>query len=156
MKNLLTIVPLLILACSGKQEVNLKDEESKIVQCWMDWPKKAANGDPAFYFADNAIIMGQELPPIKGKGEISKFYSAMPRVPGQQIKWNEKPNIIELSRDGEMAYSVDTLKFIMTDTTGVVQTKISQGIHVWKKDNEGNWRVSLLTVYPKSDQPGNK
>lgn len=144
------IAPLLLLACCGQQEVNLKNEEEKIVQCWMDWPKKAVGGDPAFYFADNAIMMGQEQPSIKGKGEISKFYAAMPKIPGLQVKWNERPNIIEFSKDGEMAYSVDTLKFSMTDTTGTVQTKINQGIHVWKKDNEGNWRVSLLTLYPKN------
>jgi ketosteroid isomerase-like protein len=149
MKKLLTITSLVLLASCGQQKVNIKDEEEKIVQCWTDWPKKAISGDPTYYFADNAIMMGQEQPTFKGKEDISKFYASMPKIPGLQVKWNDRPNIIEFSQDGQMAYSVDTLKLSVTDKTGTVQTKVNQGLHVWKKDNEGNWRVTLLSLYSK-------
>ncbi|MBS1975841.1 MAG: hypothetical protein JST46_00620 [Bacteroidetes bacterium] len=148
MRNVFPVVILLLLTSCGQQSVDIKNEEEKILQCWTDWPKKAVSGSPEYYFADDAIMMGQEQPTFKGKAEIAKFYAGMPKIPGLQIKWNDRPNIIEFSQDGRMAYSVDTLKFSMTDTTGTVQTKINQGLHVWRKDNEGNWRVSLLSIYP--------
>jgi ketosteroid isomerase-like protein len=150
MKSMLTIIFLILAWNCAAQKVNLKQEEEKIVKCWVDWPAKATAGAPEFYFADDAVLTGPKVPLSRGKDEITKFYAAMPKIPGMVIKWNEKPNIIRFSLSGDMAYSIDTLRVSMPDGAGKIQTEISHGIHVWNKDMSGNWRVSLLSIYPKN------
>jgi len=71
-----------------------------------------------------------------------------PKIPGMVIKWNDKPNIVEISREGQMAYSIDTMRMSVPDSSGAMQTRVNQGIHVWRKESDGSWRVSLLTMYP--------
>jgi ketosteroid isomerase-like protein len=148
MKICLAIALVLSVASCNLQKAKFNQEEEKIVQCWMDWPKKSLAGHPEFYFADNAVITGQKIPSARGKNEIINFYAAMPKMPGMVVKWNEKPNIIHFSKSGDMAYSIDTLRISVPDSTGIVQTTVNQGIHVWSKDPEGNWKVVLLTMYP--------
>jgi ketosteroid isomerase-like protein len=48
-----------------------------------------------------------------------------------------------------MAYSLDTLELSIPDSTGKVQTLMNRGLHLWKKDDQGNWRVTLMMVYPE-------
>jgi ketosteroid isomerase-like protein len=151
MRYLLTFSLLVFFAGCGQQEPNLKDEEQKIIKCWQDWPMKAKTGKPeleAYYFADSAIFMGQEVPLIKGKPELIKFFSVSPKFPALKVNWGEKPNIIGFSRDGDMAYSLDRQELSITDSAGTVQTKVNQAIHVWKKDRKGNWKVDFLMTYP--------
>lgn len=67
------------------------------------------------------------------------------------IKWeNEnKPNIIQFSKDGDMAYSLDRNETSAPDSTGKMQKIPNKVLHIWKKDKEGNWKVSLLMVCPE-------
>ncbi len=151
MKHLLTIISLVLLASCGQQKTNLKDEEEKIVQCWVDWPKKAITGDPelgAYYFADSAVVMGQGQPTIKGKGELGKFFSTFAKTPGLKVNWGPRPKIIDFSEDGSMAYSVDIQELTIPDSTGTV-TLTNQALHVWKKESNGDWRVSFVMMYPR-------
>jgi ketosteroid isomerase-like protein len=131
------------------QKTNFKQEEEKIMQCWADWPQKAQAGHPEYYFADDAVITGQKILSARGKNDIIKFYASMPKIPGMVIKWNERPNIMHFSRSGDMAYSIDTLKISVPDSTGKLQTEVNQGVHIWNKDSNGNWRVVLLTINPQ-------
>lgn len=151
MKRLLPFSLMIMLVSCGQQAPNLKEEQEKITTVWQDWPTKAKTGKPelmAYYFADSATLMGQEFSLQKGKGAITKFFAAVPKLPSMTVNWGEKPNIIRFSKDGDMAYSLDKQEVSMKDSTGHVQTKVSQAIHVWKKDNDGNWKVDLLLSYP--------
>lgn len=72
----------------------------------------------------------------------------MPKNPSLKVNWGETPNVIGFSKDGDVAYSLDKQEMSMTDSTGTIQTKVNQAIHIWKKDKEGNWKVDLLLTYP--------
>ena len=147
------LVVIFATACRPKQ-INFKEEEEKITFAWTDWSKKALTGKPdsiAYYFADNAIVIMPNMKPIYGKAEMIKFYAAAPADFELDIKWENdaKPNIIEFSKDGDMAYSLDRNEIPEPDSSGKIQMIPNKVIHVWKKDNDGNWRVSLLMVSPE-------
>jgi ketosteroid isomerase-like protein len=155
MKLIITLSLIALLSACNQQNVNIEKEKENLVKLWQDWPTKAKTGDPelwAYYFADDAMIMGQEQPPIKGKGELINFFSVFSKIPGLKVNWGERPNIIEFSKNGDMAYSVDKQEISMTDSTGTVQTKINQALLVWKKDEKGNWRAALVFMYPIQKQ----
>lgn len=145
---------MLLSAGCGQTKVNLEEEQKKITFAWTDWSNKALTGKPdslAYYYADDALIIGTDPELIKGKEEAVKVYANAPANFELEIKWddNDKPNIIHFSNDGSMAYSLDGNAVPIPDSTGKVHMQHNKVLHLWKKDNEGNWRVSLLMVYPE-------
>ncbi len=146
-----------ILAGCGQAKVNFKEEENKITSVWTDWSKKALTGKPdslAYYYAGDALIIGTEPEFIKGKEEVTKIYAEAPTNFELDIKWDddEKPNIIQFSNDGSMAYSLDGNAVPMPDSSGTIHMIRNKVLHIWRKDIDGNWKVSLLMVYPQRNQ----
>ena len=154
----ITVITFIVLLAGCEQaKVNFKEEGKKITSAWTDWSKKALSGNPdslAYYYADDAIIIGTEPEFIKGKAEVIKIYADAPTNFELDIKWDdeEKPNIIQFSNDGSMAYSLDGNAVHMPDSTGTIHMIRNKVLHIWKKDSEGNWRVSLLMVYPQRNK----
>ncbi len=145
---------MLLLARCSQPRVNLNEEKDKITFAWTDWSKKALSGKPdslAYDYADDALIIGTDPELIKGKAEAVKIYANAPSNFELTIKWDDeaKPNIIQFSNDGSMAYSLDGNAIPIPDPTGNIHMKHNKVLHLWKKDNNGNWRVSLLMVYPE-------
>lgn len=155
MKILISISLLALFAgCKQKKVVDFKEEEQKITNAWTDWSKKASTGKPeqiAYYFADDALIVDQAPEPVKGKAEMIKIYAAAPTNFEMDIKWEDeaKPHLIKFSEDGDMAYSLDKMQAPVQDSTGATKMVRNKVLHIWKKDNEGNWKVSLLMVSPE-------
>jgi ketosteroid isomerase-like protein len=153
-KVLTAISVIALLTRCGQPKVNFKDEEEKIAFAWRDWSKKALTGKPeliAYYFADDALVVGQDAEPIKGKAEMINIYAAAPSNFELEMKWEdeEKPHLIQFSKDGDMAYSLDGMQAPVSDSTGSTRMQRNKVLHIWKKDDEGNWKVSLLMVCPE-------
>lgn len=155
MKHLITIflVALLLTGC-GRQKADIKGEEEKITFAWTDWSKKALTGKPdslAYYFADDAMVVSEAPEPVKGKAEMIKIYAVAPTNFELDVKWEDeaKPHLIKFSKDGDMAYSLDKMEAPLTDSSGATRTVRNKVLHIWKKDDSGNWKVSLLMVCPE-------
>ncbi len=94
--------------------------------------------------------MGPGGPTIKGKEEFVKMFAGMQNNPGFNLIWDKEPSVIEISKDGQMAYLLAKNKVTMTDSTGAVQSGFNQALQVWKKDNEGKWKAAIGVMYPES------
>jgi ketosteroid isomerase-like protein len=132
-------------------KTQLRRRRKKITYAWTDWSKKTSTGKPeeiAYYFADDALIVDQSPEPVKGKAEMIKIYAAAPKNSEMDIKWEgeAKPHLIKFSKDGDMAYSLDKMQAPVQDSTGAIKMVHNKVLHICKKDNEGNWKVSLLMV----------
>ena len=154
MKYITSIMLFASLWGCKQQKVDFKEEETKITHAWTDWSKKAATGKPeeiAYYFADDALIVDQSPEPVRGKAEMIKIYAAAPTNFEMDIKWEDeaKPHLIKFSNDGDMAYSLDKMQAPEKDSTGATKMVRNKVLHIWKKDNDGNWKVSLLMVSPE-------
>src|ERR1700739_82720 len=141
-----------LLAACGHQHSTIAGEKEAIMQIRADWPKRAQTRKPdqiAWYFADDAIMMGQEQPPIKGKAAIIQFFSALPPAIVAKVKWAEQPSLFEVSEEGNMAWFVDQQTLSIPDSTGKDQIRTNRVLHIWTKDQDGNWKVSLFFYYPE-------
>jgi ketosteroid isomerase-like protein len=123
MKHLMIILSCLISISCTLDRFNVEEEKAKIKKSWNDWSLKAQAGQPAYYFSDSAIYMIQGQPAAKGKEEINRVFSNRPNIPGMKVNWRG-PHVIDFSRTGDMAYSLDTLELSMPDSTGKVQTLV--------------------------------
>lgn len=93
----------------------------------------------AFYtFADdNAVIKRENDTLIRGKENIKKYYSNS-KFKKVSVTW--KPDFIEVSKDGEMAFTYG--KYIWTVTDSLGNNKDFKGVFhtVWKKQKDGSWK----------------
>jgi ketosteroid isomerase-like protein len=155
MRNVSMVISILLLAGCSQQTINLKDEEESILKSWIDWEEKGKTGDPelaAFYWAEDAVIMGPGQPTIKGKKQIQNILAGMNKIPGFKMTWDERPSSIEISKDGQMAYLLAKNEVNMTESSGTTVTNINQALQIWKKDNDGNWKAAVVVIYPTTSK----
>ncbi|ULQ54316.1 YybH family protein [Flavihumibacter fluvii] len=154
MKNIVIISLVALFTSCGQRPPDLKAEEEKITFAWTDWSEKTLTGKPdsiAYYFADNTLVIVPKSKPVNGRAEMIKIYAASTTNTELDIKWEneDKPNIIQFSKDGDMAYSLDRNQMPETDSLGNVHMVHNKVLHIWKKDKDGNWKVALLMASPE-------
>jgi ketosteroid isomerase-like protein len=159
MKQFLPILLMLFLFGCGhksshpKGHVDLEAEEESILRTWDDWPERiqSTNLDSAtVYWADDAMIMAQGQPTMKGKDQIKQLMKFMQKMPGFKMTWDERPTDIQISPDGQMAYLFAKNELTRSDSAGKEIKVVNQALQIWKKDKEGKWKVAVVVMYPKT------
>jgi len=144
MKNLflLFLEGLLLFGCSPKAEIkNNSYYREQIFKAENDFKNISQTKGIAiaFYtYADaNAVIKRENDSLIHGKENIKKYYSS-PKFEKAAVTW--KPDFVEVSNDGTMAYTYG--KYIWTTTDSLGKKKDFKGIFhtVWKKQKDGSWK----------------
>ena len=89
-------------------------------------------------FADaDAVIKRQNDTLIRGSKEIGKFYSG-DFFKNAKAYW--KPDFVDISKDGTMAYTYGKYHWEVTDGSGKT-TEFHGVFHtVWKKQKDGSWK----------------
>lgn len=144
MKNsiLFLFVLFWLLGCAPKKAFQSQDTLKKEVFKAEDDFKNLSltNGiSEAFYtFADDdAVIKRENDTLIQGKENIKKYYSN-PKFKKASVTW--KPDFVEVSKDGEMAFTYG--KYIWTVKDSLGNKKDFKGVFhtVWKKQKDGSWK----------------
>jgi ketosteroid isomerase-like protein len=71
------------------------------------------------------------------------MFSNMQKMPGFKMVWDREPSVLEISKDGQMAYLLARNELTITYLTGSVHSGFSQAMQVWKKDKDGNWKAAV-------------
>jgi len=138
----LPIFLLLFLACEPQKELpdsaKLKQE---IVDAEAAFAKMAAAKGiaEAFYTfaAEDAVIKRQNDTLIMGRAAIRQYYNA-PFYQSAKVEW--KPDFVEVSTHGDLAYTYGKFTWSSQDSTGKVN-KIKGVFHtVWQRQADGNWK----------------
>jgi ketosteroid isomerase-like protein len=100
---------------------------------------KTYGAENAFYkyAAENAVIKRGKDSLIFGNLAIKNYYSN-PAYRNAIAEW--KPDYVDISDDGSMAYTYGKYKWSFTDEKG--KTTIYEGVFhtVWKKMNDSSWK----------------
>ncbi len=142
MRSLL-LLSLLIVAtsCDNKTaEVDTDEIKEDIIAIENAFANAAAEQGvkEAFlaYAADEAVLVrGSRV--IKGKVEIGNYFDQSTH---RDISLNWKPEFVEVSQAGDMAYTYGPYTYSAKDTTGT-EVNISGIFHtIWKRQDDGSWK----------------
>ena len=88
-------------------------------------------------FADDSAVMIRRNKVYKGKEAISTYFDGFD-FQSVTLKW--KPEYVDVSSNGDMAYTYGPFEFISNDSLGAEQR--SQGVFhtVWKRQQDGSWK----------------
>lgn len=143
MKNLILFIIIGILfSCNSKTETkNASDFKEQVFKAEDDFKNLSQTKGiaEAFYtFADeNAVIKRENDTIIRGKENIKKYYSN-PKFQKAFVTW--KPDFVDVSKDGEMAYTYGKFTWTFTDSLGNKKDFKGQFHTVWKKQKDGSWK----------------
>jgi len=142
MKN--SILLFLVFICSTSCETKIKSKlelEAEVYKAEDDFKNLSLNKgiSEGFYtFADdNAVIKRENDTLIRGKESIKKYYDN-PKFKKVSVTW--KPDFVEVSKDGEMAYTYGKYIWSVKDSLG--NKKDFKGVFhtVWKKQKDDSWK----------------
>ena len=114
-------------------------EAARLMQTSREWSKVAASGDMTAaldYFADDAVMMSEGQPPVRGKQAIRDYLATSSKIPGFRIEWEPQ----EAKVSGDLGYLIERTKMTMTGPQGTPVTQNLQGLTVWRKQADGNWK----------------
>ncbi len=140
--SLFVVVIVLFISCNSRShDLEQNELKAKIIQTEKDFETAVREKgiQQAFYdFADtNAVIKREDDRLIKGK-ELIKEYYKNPVYKQDSVTW--KPDFVEVSNDGSLAYTYGKYVWKVKDSTGKL-VEFSGVFHtVWKKQADGNWK----------------
>lgn len=138
-KSFLIISSILLLGCNPNVDTDtLKKEVEKTEKAFNNYASTKGIAAAFYeYAAVDAVIKRENDTLIKGK-EAIKIYYNNPKYSKANVTW--KPDFIDLSEDGTMAYTYGKYIWTTIDSTG--NKKEFKGVFhtVWKKQKDGNWK----------------
>lgn len=143
---ILTICCIAIIAtqCEPAQtttEVDTAALQDSLRQVDHAWSEASATLDGHMsYVMDETMILAPNQPMMSGKNAIRKEMEEMYQLPGFSISWD--PSTIEVASSGELGYTIGTYKITMQDTTGNQMTDNGKYLTIWKKQDDGSWKVA--------------
>ena len=151
MKPLAWIVVLLV-AMSCVRRADLESERAEIRATDSAWAEAAASKDAdkaAEFLADDAVMMPPNQPPVFGRDHVAQWMAQMLASPGFSITWATTD--VGVANSGDFAYSIGTNQVQMQLPDGTTITDPGKGLTVWRKHENGNWKV-VLDIF-NSDTP---
>ena len=138
-KYSILIVVVLLVACqpAPKDNVTLVKEIEAAEAAFNDLAaEKGVKEAFLTYVAEDGVI-NRNGRIIKGKTDIEAYFDASTLL-DVSLQW--KPEFVDVSASGDMAYTYGPYTFSAKDTTG--QAIESQGLFhtVWKRQADGSWK----------------
>lgn len=141
LKQVLALVILTGLLLSCSPEINQKEIwKNEVMQTELDFAEMAKTEGIAKAFevfaADDAVLLRNNAL-VLGKEGIRKLYENR-NLNNVSLEW--KPDFIEVSASGDLAYTYGKYNYSTVDSAGV--TTSSNGIFhtVWKRQADGSWK----------------
>jgi ketosteroid isomerase-like protein len=150
-----------LLVASGCQKasapaVDPKASEQAVKDADVAWSKAAEGHDlinVLAYYAGDAVVMPAHEAMLTNKADMLKSWTAL-LDKNNSISW--KPVWVESAKSGDLVYVVGTYMRTMKVGKGKPVTDRGKYLEVWKKQDDGTWKVEADTWNSDLALPGAK
>jgi uncharacterized protein (TIGR02246 family) len=148
----LSIGAVLLVGCA-QSRIDTQAEAEKLGRLSREWSQAASSRDVEkilSYWSDDAVVVSSGEAMRKGKKSIRQMVEGSMKNPGFHISW--EPIHVEVSAAGDMGYALEETKISTTDLTGKSVEMMFNGVTIWKRQADGNWRNVVDVLSPKEKQ----
>ena len=125
--------------------VDVKAEQAKLMEASRRWSALAAAGKDvqavANYWAEDAVLMQEGMPTMRGRQAARKFVEDAFSLPGFKISW--EPIEAHVSASGDMGYIIERSQVTEPGAGGKPVTHDMRAVTIWRKDANGEWRNAV-------------
>jgi ketosteroid isomerase-like protein len=116
--------------------VNVQQERDALLQLDREWSQTTKDVDKFLsYFAPDASAYAPGMPIATGSESLRKMFTSMISLPGFALQW--APAKADVSAAGDLGYTAGTYEATMGGAT-----ERGKYVTVWKKQSDGQWKVS--------------
>ncbi len=125
------------LSKPSKSKETIKNEVAETEKSFALMVKEKGVKKAFLYYASEDAVLNRNNLLVKGKNEIGNYFDNL-AYKITRLEW--KPDFIDVSDSGDLAYSYGVFVFSAIDTNG--KTINSKGIFhtVWKKQKDESWK----------------
>ena len=153
MKHLVTgLVIILFVSCTTSESGNMEADLELLRESNNQYATFTASQDIEKWiklYDDQAILYPAGSSPIQGLDKIQEHGNGFASLQGFGVEF-ELVNI-EVSNDGTMGYTTNHLTLSYTNSDGDKVTTSGPDFHVWKRQEDGSWKI-VIDMW-NSDQP---
>jgi uncharacterized protein (TIGR02246 family) len=91
------------------------------------------------FFAEDASFLPPDMPMTQGKESIRAAAGQMFALPGFNVTW--KANKADVGASADLGYTLGTYELTTNDAAGKPVTSVGKYVTVWKKQDDGQWKV---------------
>ncbi len=113
----------------------LREADSRYTQLGT---AKDAEGLSGLYAVD-ATMYPPDGATVSGLDGVRQFAAEFTSVPGLTLSF--RPLVIDVSRDGDMGYTINAVEITVPDEAGNPVTELIRDFHLWRKQQDGSWKV---------------
>jgi len=130
------------ISCNIKdQTTNVEEIKKQIISvetAFKDMARKKGIEVAFVHFAAPDAVLSRNNQLFKGKKAIRKYFEEN-KLTVTEVDLNWKPDFVEVSEAGDLAYTYGKYDFSYVDSSGI--KFIDSGIFhtIWKKQQDGNW-----------------
>jgi len=137
----LVALPALLAGCTPVSTESSAEELLAADRAFAQYSVEAGAAE-AFkaYLLENALQLPAGRAPIRGRNAI--YESMVQAGGGYTLFW--EPQEAEVAESGEMGYTWGTYTFTVATDSGETQSR-GKYLNVWKKDEDGEWKVLIDT-----------
>jgi len=138
---LVVLLPLLAVMAKESVALDLAAEREALLAVDREFARATAEqGIDGWlsFFAQDATIFPPGAPVVTGLDNIREHYAATGFDP-TGLTW--QPVAAELSAAGDLGYTYGTWTFQRAVATGEVRSSSGKYLSVWRKDEQGRWRL---------------
>ncbi len=133
----------ILLSCNpttSSRDVQMEEWKSEVMNTELAFAKMAQSDGitEAFlaFAAEDAVLMrNNQL--IRGKNAIEEMLASQK---SENIKLSWKPDFIEVSTSGDLAYTYGQFLYTLIDSLGKEQHQNGVFHTVWKRQTDGSWK----------------
>jgi uncharacterized protein (TIGR02246 family) len=144
MKGRLHIIAVLAFAtnCTRTPVTSHEADVNAVQEDQAQWLKDFQSKDLdkiVSHFSDDAIIVDNGDPPVRGREAAKNIYRAFPADPASSLTFS--PSLIEVSKSGDLAYVVGTYSSVKTvPQTQKTAEQRGSYVSIYKKQTDGTWK----------------
>jgi uncharacterized protein (TIGR02246 family) len=118
-------------------------EEAKIRKLELDWEQAVQSKDLekiVQFYAPDGSMMADRVPIANGTAAIRRVWQQVLGIPGFGVSFT--PTRIDVAEAHDMASDIGTFTVSAVDASGKVNTIVGKYVAVWRKQPDGQWRVT--------------
>ena len=145
------LLTLLAVACAPEgDQVNVEAERNAVLAADAAWSETPPDVDRfVSYFTRDGIFLVGGAPPAEGAEAIRSDISDLFDTPGFSLSWSASK--ADVSASGDLGYTIGSYEITSNDPAGNPVTRPGKYLTVWKKQEDGQWKVAVDA--PSENQP---